>query len=568
MKFIFFKTVFSYKRLFFVFGSFCFACIVLFLRLIDLQIISSKKLINEGDSRSLRVQNIPEDRGIITDRTGRLLAINIPVNSICADPKIINQSGGIDANIAKWMKLSNVLNISLEKILLFINNHKTERFLYLSRQVNPKISKYINQLKIPGVYLQRESKRYYPTGSVTSHLIGITNIDNQGIEGIEKSFDAWLSGQSKTKVVRQDRLGKVIEDVSVLNHGRSSKNIVLSIDERLQYLAYYELNKAISINKAESGSIVLIDINTGEILVMVNSPSYDPNNISTSNNKSMMRNRAITDVFEPGSTIKPIVIMAALKHNIIKKNTVLNTLPYTINGHKIKDVSSYNKLTISEILQKSSNVGVSKLALALPASVLVNSCLSFGIGKSTNIGLIGENKGKIYAYNRYFSEIEKAALSYGYGLMITPLQLAKVYAVIGGMGVSRPLSITKVINPLSIKLLENQCFSKSLIRTVVDMMTTTTLSSSGCHQSTVKGYRISIKTGTIKQVGLHGKYINKYIACAAGVAPSINPRFALVVIINDPKNGSYYGGSVSVPVFKSIMSNTLKIMNINPDYLR
>lgn len=565
MKSITLEIIFSYTRLRFLFNSICFMFIILIIRLVDLQILSSNQLMREGDNRSLRIQNIPESRGIITDRMGRLLAINIPVDSVCIDPKIINNSGGIYANISNWIQLSNILNFSLEKLIFFVHNHKTERFLYLSRQIDPIISKYISQLKIPGVYLQHKSKRYYPAGFSTAHLVGITDIDNQGIEGIEKSFDSWLSGYPKTRVIRQDRLGRIIEDVNILNAGRSSKHIALSIDERLQYFAYRELNKAIDINKAESGSIVLIDINTGEILAMVNSPSYDPNNLAVSD-KSIMRNRSITDVFEPGSTIKPIIIMAALKHKIINKNTVLDTSPYTINGHQIKDVSFYDKLTVSEVLKKSSNVGVSKLALAMPASVLVNSCLSFGIGKSTNIGLIGENKGKIYACNRYYSEIERATLSYGYGLMITPLQLAKIYAVIGGMGISRPLSIIRVDDPFSVKSSENQFFSKSLIRTVVDMMEITTLSTSGCYRAAIKGYRVAVKTGTIKQVGSSGKYINKYIACTAGIAPSSNPRFALVVIINDPKNGYYYGGLVSAPVFKSVMSYTLNMMKINPDF--
>lgn len=565
MKSTVFKIIFSHNRLRVVFGSICLMFIILGMRLINLQILSSEQLINEGNSRSLRIRNTVETRGIITDRMGRLLATNIAVDSVCLDPKIINKSGGINTNIENWIKLSKILNISIEQLVFFVHKHNKEQFVYLSRHIDPVISKSISQLKIPGVYLQHESKRYYPIGPVAAHLVGITNIDNQGIEGIEKSFNAWLSGHSKTKIIRQDRMGRVVEDINILHPGRSSENIVLSIDERLQYVAYHALNNAISINKAESGSIVLADINTGEILAMVNSPSYDPNNISISE-KTMMRNRAITDIFEPGSTIKPIIVMAALKHKIIQKNTILNTLPYMVNGHIIKDVSSYNQLTISEILQKSSNVGVSKLALAMPASVLVNSCLSFGIGKLTNIGLIGENKGKIYSYHRYCLDIEKAALSYGYGLMITPLQLAKIYAVIGGMGISRPFSVMKINNPLSLKSEENQFFSKSLIRTVVDMMEVTTESNTGCHQAAIKGYRVAVKTGTVKQIGSNGKYTNKYIACAAGIAPSSNPRFVLVVIINDPKNGRYYGGLVSAPVFKAVMSYTLKIMNISPDF--
>lgn len=565
MKFTTFEIGFCFKRLYLLCGIIFLMFIILSIKLINLQFVDSNKLSREGDYRSLRVQKIETSRGIISDRMGRLLAINVPVDSLCIDPTVINQSGGIYANISKWIQLSSILNLSLEKLICFVNNHNKERFVYLFRQVDPVISKNIDQLKIPGVFIQHRLKRYYPTGSASAHLIGITNIDNQGLEGIEKSFDSWLSGYPTTRVIRQDRSGRIVEDVDILHQGQSSKNIILSIDERLQNLAYHELHQAIKNNKAESGSIVLIDIYTGEILAMVNSPSYDPNNLSIFDT-SVMRNRAITDIFEPGSTIKPIIIMAALKHKVIKKNTVLNTLPYTINGHLIKDVLCYNKLTISEILQKSSNVGVSKLALSMPVSVLINAFLSFDIGKQTNIGLIGENKGKIYSCDRYYSEIEKAALSYGYGLMVTPLQLAKIYAIIGGMGVFRPLSILKIDNSFSTGTTKNHFFSESLIRMVVNMMEIMPLSNNAYVQSETKGYRVAIKTGTIKQIGLNGKYINKYIACTAGIAPVNNPRFALVVVINDPKNGQYYGRLVSSPVFKSVMSYTLKTMNITPDF--
>lgn len=568
MKFTIFSITLNYKRLYFLCISIVFMFIFLGIRLIYLQVVFADKLLDESNKRSLRVLNCSESRGVITDRMGRILAISIPVNSIWIDPEKICQSGGIDTYIYEWSKLSKILNISLEKLIYLVNSHSTGRFLYLSRQLNPLIAERVIKLKIPGVYSQKELKRYYPAGSAAAHVVGITDIDNKGIEGIEKSFDSWLSGDLRTRMVQQDRLGRIVENVAVLNPGRSPKNIVLSIDERLQYCAFYELSKAVNINRAESGSIVLIDIKTGEILAMANSPSYNPNNFTTVNT-SIMRNRAITDVFEPGSTIKPIVIMTALKNNIVNKDTILDTVPYMIDGHRIKDVSFYDKLTISEILQKSSNVGVSKLALAMPVSMLVDEYLNFGMGKMTNIELLGENKGKIYSYNRYSAEIERAALSYGYGLMITPLQLAKIYTIIGNMGLTRPLSILKVDNIVSMRLSENnRVFSESLIRTVVDMMEINTKSYYGRSQAAIKGYRVAVKTGTVKKVGSHGKYVNKYISCIAGIAPSSNPRFALVVIINDPKNGYYYGNMVSAPVFRSVMSKTLKIMHITPDFLQ
>ncbi|URJ28042.1 peptidoglycan glycosyltransferase FtsI [Candidatus Blochmannia vicinus (nom. nud.)] len=556
-----FQLILSSTRFNLLYSCIFFILIILLLRLTYLQIIYSNKLINEENLRSLRVQHISFPRGFITDRMGQLLAISIPADSVWMDPYKINRNGGISSEICRWRILSKILNISLDKLSSLISNHATGRFIYLARQIDPSVSQRISQLKLPGVYLQQESKRYYPAGCITAHLIGITDIDSQGIEGIEKSFNTSLSGQPGTKVIRKDRFGRTIEETTIEN-GQASQNIVLSIDERLQYLAYHELNNAIRINKAESGSIVLIDINTGEILAMTNYPSYNPNNLSVTN-KSVMRNRAITDAFEPGSTVKPIVVMAALKHNIITTGTVMNTSPYVINGHQVKDVIYRDKLTIGEILKKSSNVGVSKLALSMPATILVNTYLNFGMGKTTDIGLIGESSG-VYPYDKCWSDIERATFSYGYGLMITPLQLAKVYATIGGMGVSKPLSIIRVDSPLT---LGHQVFPRPLVRAVLDMMESVLLPGNS-YQETIKGYRVAVKTGTVKTVGSHGKYINKYIACAAGVAPASNPRFALAVVINDPKNGHYYGNMVSAPVFRAVMGNTLKIMNIAPDFLQ
>ncbi|MCI4153896.1 peptidoglycan glycosyltransferase FtsI, partial [Dickeya dianthicola] len=330
---------------------------------------------------------------------------------------------------------------------------------------------------------------------------------------------------------------------------------------RLQALVYRELNNAVAFNKAESGTAVLVDVNTGEVLAMANSPSYNPNNL-TGTPTDVIRNRAITDIFEPGSTVKPMVVMTALQRNVVKENAVLNTLPYYINGHEIKDVARYSELTLTGVLQKSSNVGVSHLALAMPASALVDTYSRFGLGKATNLGLVGESLG-LYPNRQRWSDIERATFSFGYGLMVTPLQLARVYATIGSFGIYRPLSITKVDPPVP----GERVFSEPIVRTVVHMMESVALPGGGGTKAAVKGYRIAIKTGTAKKVGPDGKYINKYIAYTAGVAPASNPRFALVVVINDPQAGKYYGGAVSAPVFGAIMGGVLRTMNIEPDAL-
>ncbi|WP_431891255.1 peptidoglycan glycosyltransferase FtsI [Pectobacterium colocasium] len=524
-----------------------------------LQVINPDKLVREGDMRSLRVQEVPTARGMISDRAGRPLAVSVPVNAVWADPKEVNDRGGITLD-TRWKALSDALDIPLDQLATKINANPKGRFVYLARQVNPAIGEYVHKLKLPGINLRQESRRYYPSGQVTSHLIGFTNIDGQGIEGVEKSFDRWLTGQPGERTVRKDRFGRVIEDISSVD-SQAAHNLALSIDERLQALVYRELNNAVAFNKAESGTAVLVDVNTGEVLAMANSPSYNPNNLADTP-KEIMRNRAITDIFEPGSTVKPMVVMTALQRGVVKENSVLNTLPYYINGHEIKDVARYSELTLAGVLQKSSNVGVSRLALAMPSSALVDTYSRFGLGKATNLGLVGESSG-LYPQKQRWSDIERATFSFGYGLMVTPLQLARVYATIGSFGIYRPLSITKVDPPVP----GERVFPEALVRSVVHMMESVALPGGGGTKAAIKGYRIAIKTGTAKKVGPDGKYINKYIAYTAGVAPASNPRFALVVVINDPQAGKYYGGAVSAPIFGAIMGGVLRTMNIEPDAL-
>ncbi|TNH45418.1 peptidoglycan glycosyltransferase FtsI [Photorhabdus luminescens] len=541
-------------------GGIAVALIGLLLRVTYLQVINPDKLVKEGDLRSLRVQSIPTARGMISDRMGRPLAVSVPVNAVWADPKEVFEKGGITDD-TRWKALSDAINLPLEQLTDKVSTNPKGRFVYLARQVNPSVGDYIHKLKLPGIYLRQESRRYYPSGQVTAHIIGVTNVDGQGIEGVEKSFDRWLTGQPGERTVRKDRFGRVIEDISSVD-SLAAHNLVLSIDERLQALVYRELTNAVAFNKAESGTAVLVDVNTGEVLAMANSPSYNPNNrINTP--KEVMRNRAITDIFEPGSTVKPMVVMAALNDGIIKENTVINTVPFRISGKEIRDVSRYSELSITGILQKSSNVGVSKLALAMPATELVDVYSRFGLGKATNLGLVGESSGLYPTGKQRWSDLERATFSYGYGLMVTPLQLARVYATIGSLGIYRPLSITKVDPPVP----GTRVFPEPIMRTVVHMMESVALPGGGGVRAAIKGYRIAIKTGTAKKVGPDGKYANRYISYAAGVAPASNPRFALVVVINDPLTGKYYGGVVSAPVFGAIMGGALRIMNVEPDAL-
>lgn len=532
--------------------------IVLIVRITYLQIINPEELLRQGDMRSLRVEEVTNTRGMISDRDGRQLAVSVPVYAICADPKIINEKGGL-INNERWKALSNELKISLKQVNHKININPNSRFVYLARQVNLSVAEYIKKLKIKGIYFRKESRRYYPSGPVTAHLIGVTNIDGQGIEGIEKSFNYLLTGSPGKRIVRKDRYGKVIEDIFFSN-SQDANDLILSIDERIQLLVYRELKRSVMENKAKTGIAILVDVNTGEILAMVNIPSYNPNNLSGTSTE-IMRNHAISDVFEPGSTVKPMVIISALNNGIIKTNSVLNTQPYMISGHKIKDVGKYSELSVTGILQKSSNVGVSKLALAMPSDELIDVYAKFGLGKSTNLGLIGESRGIFPNKKVHWSEFERATFSFGYGLMVTPLQLARVYATIGSFGIYRPLSIIRVDSPVS----GDRIFPDGIMRSVVQMMEAVALPDTV--QEAVKGYRIAIKTGTTKTVGIDGHYVNQYIAYTAGVAPASNPRYALVVIINKPSAGKYYGGVVSAPVFGTIIGNVLRLTNVKPDAL-
>ncbi|HDF2327857.1 TPA: peptidoglycan glycosyltransferase FtsI [Morganella morganii] len=541
-------------------GGIGIALAALLIRVAYLQIINPDMLVKEGDMRSLRVQEIPTARGMISDRMGRPLAVSVPVNAVWADPKELADKGGVGDD-TRWRALSEALDIPLDQVKSKVTANPKGRFVYLARQVNPTIGDYVKKLNLPGIYLQAESKRYYPSGSVTAHIIGVTNIDDEGIEGVEKSFDRWLTGVPGQRTVRKDRGGRVIED-TIARESQAGHNLTLSIDERLQALVYREISSAVALNKAESGTAILVDVNTGEILAMANSPSYNPNNLQGTP-KDAMRNRAITDIFEPGSTVKPLVVMSALHNNIIKPNSVVNTYPYRISGHEIKDVGRYAELTITGILQKSSNVGVSRLALAMPAQELVDVYSRFGLGKPTNLGLVGESSGIYPSKKTRWSELERATFSFGYGLMVTPLQLARAYATIGSFGIYRPLSITKVDPPVP----GTRVFPEPVMKTVVQMMESVALPGGGGTRAAIKGYRVAIKTGTAKKVGDDGKYVNRYIAYTAGVAPASRPRFALVVIINDPQGGKYYGGAISAPVFGAIMGGVLRTMNVEPDAL-
>ena len=543
------------------FGLLCLAilcCLGLLLARVGwLQIVAPDNLVKQEDMRSLREEPIDVPRGMITDREGRPLAVSVPVNAVWVDPQTLLSKGGVGFD-ARWRALADSLHLSLSDLSTRIRQHPHGRFLYLARQVDPQQAAWINKLHLPGINLREESRRFYPAGRVAANLIGFTNIDDRGIEGIEKSFNAQLEGKPGLRRVRKDRYGRVIENLTEVAPV-PAHNLQLSIDERLQTVTEDALDNAVRWNKAQSGAAVLIKIDTGEILSMASYPDFNPNNRDNATLDDF-RNRAISDTFEPGSTVKPMVIMTALQQGIVQPDSVVDTHPYMLDGHRIRDVGYYPELTLTGILQKSSDTGVSRLSLAMPIQKLLDTYRAFGFGEPTGLGLTGESQGFL-PERRFWSQLDRATFAFGYGLMATPLQLAHVYATIGGYGVSRPLSITRIDPPV----MGQQIMSPAIVHQVEHMMESVALPGGGGIKAAVHDYRVAVKTGTAKKIGPDGKYIDKYIAYTAGVAPASRPKFALAVVINDPQNGDYYGGAVSAPVFSQIMGDVLRLENVLPD---
>lgn len=459
----------------------------------------------------------------------------------------------------KMQELAKALGMKYSVMMDKLYASANQRFLYISRHESDVIGDYARALKIDGLVLKAETRRFYPLAEEISQLIGFTDVDDkQGSEGIERSFDSLLVGKNGKQVIRKDARGNVIE------HIRDEKkydpqDVMLSIDEELQSMVYSEIKKAVKENDAESSTAVLVDVTTGEVLAMANAPSFNPNKRDTFK-PELMRNRAITDTFEPGSTVKPLVVLTALQNGATYRDEIINTRPFTVNGHTIKDVSPRESLSLTGILQKSSNVGVSRLALRMPSTALVDTYSKVGFGKDTGLGL-GEQRGTNGDRKRW-ADIERATMAYGYGLNVTPLQLARAYATLGSFGVYRPLSITKVDPPV----LGDRVLPEKITRDVVKMMESVAQKGEGGQRAMVDGYRVAVKTGTARKLE-KGQYVKKYLAYTAGIAPASNPRFALVVLINEPKAGNYYGGAVSAPLFSSIMGYALKAYNIKPDNL-
>ena len=529
-------------------------------RIVDLHIFDHDFLKAHGDARSVRHIPIPAHRGLITDRHGEPLAVSTPVTTLWGNPKEL--AGARE----RWTELAAALGQDPRTLSQRLEQNASREFIYLVRGLTPEQGAAVMERRIPGVYSLEEFRRFYPAGEVTAHVVGLTDVDDHGREGIEKAFDQWLAGVPGKRQVIKDRRGQLIRDVGVVSNAKPGKTLALSIDLRLQYLAHRELRAALTEFNAKAGSLVIVDVKSGEILAMVNQPTYNPNNKRTLE-PAAMRNRAVTDVFEPGSTVKPFSIAAALGTGRWKPNDTVDTHPGSmrIGRYTIRDVSRGGVLSLTGILMKSSNVGVSKIAFDIGAEPIHALMQQVGFGQDTGLGFPGERVGNLPNY-RVWRPAETATLAYGYGLSATAVQLAQAYAVLGNGGGRVPLSMTRLERaPAATQVLDPQIAQTMLgmLKAVVDEP------GGGGARARVPGYHVGGKSGTARKAAVGSKgYVDKaYRAFFAGVAPIGEPRLAAVVMIDEPSNGAYYGGQVSAPVFGKVMAGALRLMNIAPDNL-
>jgi cell division protein FtsI (penicillin-binding protein 3) len=530
-------------------------------RIVDLHVFDHDFLKAHGDARSVRHIPIPAHRGLITDRNGEPLAVSTPVTTLWGNPKELMGAR------QHWPTLAAALGLDPQALSAKLQQNAGREFLYLARGLTPEQGEAVLAHKIPGVYSIEEFRRFYPAGEVTAHLIGFTDIDDRGREGVELAFEQWLAGMPGQREVLKDRRGRLIKDVGVARNAKPGKELALSIDLRLQYLAHRELRNALVENKAKAGSLVILDVQTGEVLAMVNHPTYNPNNKRTLQPQAM-RNRALIDVFEPGSTVKPISMMAALESGRWKPTDTVEVWPHSlrIGRYTIRDVSRGGGpvLDLTGILIRSSNVGISKIAFDIGGEAIYHKMQQLGLGQDTGLGFPGEQVGNL-PNHRKWPQAETATLSYGYGLSVTAIQLAHAYATIANHGRMVPLSLARVDQPAAV----SQVIPDEVARTMQGMLQQVVEAPGGAHRAQVPGYHVAGKSGTARKnsVGSKGYKQNAYRSLFAGFAPTSSPRFAAVVVIDEPGGEGYFGGLVSAPVFSKVMAGTLRLMNIAPDNL-
>jgi cell division protein FtsI (penicillin-binding protein 3) len=545
-------------RFYLVLAVLCSLLALLVGRVLSLQIIDSERgyqfLQGQGEMRSVRTTEIPAYRGLITDRRGEPLAVSTPVISVWANPAVL-------AGSERLGELAAALGMEQSALTARLERYRDKQFMYLKRHMVPEEAREILSLRIRGVRGEREYRRFYPAGEVASQLVGLTNVDDQGIAGMELAYNDWLKGVPGKKKYIKDLHGEVVRDIGVVEPARPGKDLSLSIDLRLQYLQHRELRKAVTAIGAASGTIVTLDSHTGEILAMVNYPGYNPNS-SKRVDPASMRNRAMTDVYEPGSTMKTFTLVAALESGRFTTNTIIDTSPGRIRvGRKVyPDPRNYGKITVSRVIEKSSQVGVTKIALDLGHEPIREVFQRFGIGQSAATGFPGERAGLLPDRARWHPT-EKVSLAFGYGITATPLQLARAYSVFANGGVQQPVSLLALEGevPPGKRVVSPQIASE-----VLGVLNAVTGEHGTARRARVPGYRVGGKTGTVHKVGPQGYIDDQYVALFAGIAPIDNPRVVTVVVINDPKGDAYGGGAAAAPVFSSVTSGTLRLLNVPP----
>lgn len=527
--------------------------VVLLGRALYLQAWNNSFLRAKGEARFLRVIDMPASRGAVMDRNDKPLAISTPVESIWASPSDMDEV--TPAQIAALAKL-----LGMDKRVLAEKVSDTNKsFVWLKRQMPPEQAAKVIALAIPGVFQQREFRRFYPAGDVAAHVIGFTGVEDTGQEGIELAQQALLSGSAGQRRVLKDQKGRIVEDIENLKAPRDGKPLRLSIDERLQYIAHRELKAAVEANKAKGGALVMLDARTGEVLALVNQPDFNPNN-RTDVQPKQMRNRSVTDVFEPGSTFKPFAIAAALEAGIVKPETIIQTAPFMVGSHKVSDSHPHPQANVAEIIQRSSNVGTAKIALQLPPEKLWHLYNELGFGVAPKTGFPGEATGRLRPVKSW-KPVEQATMSYGYGVSVSVLQLARAYSIFTNDGVLLPATFLKRDNDV----IGKQIISAKTARSLSAMLETVTQQGGTATKGQVPGYRVAGKTGTAWKL-VDGHYANNlFLSSFVGYAPVSKPRYIIAVTMDEPSAGKTYGGDVSAPVFANVMAQALRLAGVPPD---
>lgn len=550
------RAYFIAWRFYLVLGLIFLAAAGVMWRVFDLTILDQSFLRKQGDERVLRLVSTSAIRGMIVERNGYPLAVSTKVYSVWMNPLEFSPDK------KETQALAKLLGMPFKQLSILLRRYEeTDReFVYIKRALSPEVANQIKALHLPGLYTQTEYRRYYPEGEVAAHVVGFTNVDDNGQEGLELAYNHWLDGDPGKQWVVKDRLGRVISKAQSVQEQKPGKDLVLSIDRRIQYLAYRELLAGVTENRAVSGSAIVLDVKTGEILAMVNQPSFNPNN-RPAKRSDVFRNRAVTDIFEPGSTIKAFSVASALDSGHFKPNTVIDTYPGWLRvGHNIvRDEHGCGPMTVTQVLQRSSNVGVTKMILSLPPNQLWNLLHRVGFGEITGIGFPGEQSGSLVKHDR--GQFTLATLGFGYGISVTALQLARAYAVIANDGVKLPVSLLRVDEPPT----GERVMDAKIAHEMLTLLESVVTKGGTGEMANVPGYRVAGKTGTAVKVGEHGYQKHRYISSFVGIAPLTQPRLVVAVVINDPQGKNYYGGLVSGPVFEKIMEGTLRILAVPPD---